>query len=174
MSTFSLLKDWSLDISNVHGKYEIGNDTDSFEDIKTLKPVFSFDYISLNESLFCFNGTSLGRKEYLSLLTGLQSVSSHTYKTLNSEYRFHFHEVKWDEVEFSASDFHKCIYGEGYNGETDITPYQFKVFGIARVIGFLYRGVFYLILFDVGHNAYKRKDGRKRKKKGKIARTSKH
>lgn len=173
MSTFELLNEWELNVSDVHSKYKIGNDTDSFEEIKHLKPIFSFDYISLNKSVFCFDGETLGRKEYKNLITGLQSVSSYTYNTLNSEYRFHFHEVKWDEVEFSASDFHKCIYGENYNGETDITPYQFKVFGKARVIGFLYKGVFYLILFDVGHNGYKRKDGQKKKKKGKIRVASK-
>lgn len=166
MSTFDLLNEWELNISDIHGKFEIGNDTDSFEEIKHLKPVFSFDYISLRKSVFCFNGTTLGRKDYQNLITGLQSVSTFTYNELNSEHCFHFHEIKWADVEFSASEFHKCIYGQQYNGEVDITPYQLKVFGKARIIGFLYKGVFYLILFDVGHNAYKRKDGLKKKKKG--------
>lgn len=167
MSNFDLLKNWEINISDALGKYKIGNNTDSFEEIKHLKPVFSFDYISLKESEYCFNGNTLGKKDYLNLIKGLQLVSCYTYYQLNKEYRFHFHEIKWEDVEYSVSDFHKCVYGNQYEGETDITPYQFKVFGKARVVGFLYRGVFYLIMFDVGHNGYKRTDGLKKKKKGK-------
>lgn len=173
MSTFDLLNEWEIDIVEAHSKYEIGKNTDSFEEIKHLKPIFSFDYISLKKSIFCFDGTNLGRKEYLNLIKGLQSVSQFTYHQLNANYRFHFHEIKWEDVTFSASDFHKCIYGNRYKGEEDITPYQFKIFGKARIVGFLYKGVFYLIMFDIGHNAYKRQDGQKRTKRNKKGATKK-
>lgn len=46
MNTFAKLKEWEISISEAHSKYEIGKGTDAFEDIKDLKPVFSFDYVS--------------------------------------------------------------------------------------------------------------------------------
>ena len=138
MGTFDLLKEWEISIPDVHCKYKVGEKSDVFEDVKELKPVFSFDYVSLKGGTFCFNGSSLGRKDYTKLIQALKNISSHTYKTLNDEYRFHFHNINWDDVTISESDFYKCIYNE-YNGEKDITPYQFKVFEEARIIGFLYK-----------------------------------
>lgn len=156
MSTFDLLKEWDISITEAHSKYEVGKKTDAFEDVKGLKPVFSFDYVSMKNGLFCFNGNTLGRKDYVKLIKSLKDVSSYTYEVMNQEYRFHFHEIDWNEVAVSESDFYKCIHGE-YHEEKDINPYQFKVYEEARVIGFLYRGVFYLVMFDRGHRAYKRK-----------------
>lgn len=156
MNTFAKLKEWEISISEAHSKYEIGKGTDAFEDIKDLKPVFSFDYVSMRNGFFCFNGKTLGRKDYIKLIKALKDVSLYTYETMNKEQRFHFHDINWNDVTISESDFYKCIYEE-YHGEKDITPYQFKVYGEARIIGFLYRGVFYLVMFDRGHRAYKRK-----------------
>lgn len=159
--SFDLLKEWDISISEAHSKFSIGKQTDAFDDIKELKPIFSFDYISMKNSSFCFNGQTIGRQDYIKLFKSLKNISSYTYETLNKEYRFHFHEVDWKDTSLSASDFYKCIY-ETYNGEEDITAYQFKVFEEARIVGFIYRGVFYLVLFDRGHNVYKRKDKKKR------------
>ena len=156
MSTFDLLKEWEIPIIEAHAKYEIGKETDVFDDVKNLKPIFSFDYVSMKNGFFCFNGNTLGRKDYVKLIKSLKEVSLYTYETMNKEYRFHLHSIDWDDVTVSESDFYKCIYGE-YHGEKDITPYQFKVYEEARIIGFLYRGVFYLVMFDRGHRAYKRK-----------------
>lgn len=65
----------------------------------------------------------------------------------------------------AKSDFLKCIYKDmrkdDYD-EDDITAYQFKVYEEARIVGFIYRGIFYLVMFDRGHNAYKRKDKKKK------------
>lgn len=137
-------------------KYLSGERSDDFYKVKHLKPVFAFDFLSLNKTEFCFNGELVGSRDLFALLKGLKSVSTCTYEQMSKEYRFHFHSIDWEDVSVSASDFYKCINGN-YNGEEDITAYQFKVFEEARVIGFIYRGVFYLVMFDRGHNAYKRK-----------------
>ena len=142
MGSFDLLNEWEISISDSLGKYELGVGSDKFEEIAELKPTFSFDYISLDHKTFGFTGKLLSKLPY---------------KTLNQEYQYHFHDIKWEDVDLSKSDFYKCIYEDKYNGEDDITPYQFKVYEEARVIGFVYRGVFYLVMFDRGHNAYKRK-----------------
>jgi hypothetical protein len=153
MSGFDLIKERSLSISEVHSKYMMGERSDAFEDIKNLKPVFSFDYASIKESDFCFNSKLLGRKELVKLIESFKDISKYSYETMSREYRFHFHEVKWGDVTISESDFYKCIYGNS-NEERRITAYQFKVYDKARIIGFIYKGVFYLVLFDRGHNAY--------------------
>lgn len=160
-NTFDLLREWDIPIEKAHAKYEIGKKSDAFEDVKELKPTFSFDYVSMKNGNFCFNGKTLGRNDYVKLIKSLKQVSSCTYNVMNKEDRFHFHDIDWKDVDISQSDFYKCIY-ENYNGENDITAYQFKVYEEARIIGFIYRGVFYLVMFDRGHNAYKRKDNKHR------------
>ena len=137
------------------GKYKVGLDSDQFEAIKHLKPVFAFDYLCEDSSEFSFTG-ALGAADYKKLMKGLKRLSQNTYETLNREAQFHFHDVKWQDVTVKESDFNKCIYGSGEK-KGDLTPYQVKVFEEARLIGFLYVGVFYLVMFDRGHNAYKRK-----------------
>ncbi|MFR7821849.1 MAG: hypothetical protein ACLU30_00485 [Odoribacter splanchnicus] len=89
-------------------------------------------------------------------MKGLRSISEHTYEYMNRENRFHFHEIKWEDVTVKKSDFYKCI-SRKENSDEEICAYQFKVFEEARIIGFLYKGIFYLVMFDRGHNAYKRK-----------------
>lgn len=157
MGSFDLLNKWDISIRDSLGKYELGVGSDNFEDIADLRPTFSFDYLSLDHKTFGFTGKLLGNKDYKKLLKALKKISKLPYRVLNQEYQYHFHDIKWEDVSLSKSDFYKCIYEEQYNGEDDITPYQFKVYEEARIIGFVYRGVFYLVMFDRGHNAYKRK-----------------
>lgn len=137
-------------------KFTLGEKTDDFQRIKHLNPVFAFDFISLNKSNFCFDGKLLGREDYVKLMKSLKNISSYTYEMIDKEYRFHFHEIDWDDVTVSKSDFYKCI-SKNHKSEEEIEVYQFKVYEEARIIGFLYMGVFYLVMFDRGHNAYKRK-----------------
>ncbi len=140
----------------VNTKYEIGKDSDIFDQIKHLKPVFAFDYLCEDVSEFSFAGNILGTGDYRKLMKGLKRLSSCTYDFLNRNPQFHFHDVDWNDVTVKESDFNKCVFGSNDN-DGDLTPYQVKVFEEARLIGFLYKGVFYLVLFDRGHNAYKRK-----------------
>lgn len=137
-------------------KFTLGEKTDDFQRVKHLNPVFAFDFISLNRGDFCFDGKLLGRDDYVKLMKSLKSISSYTYEMLDKEYRFHFHEIDREDVTISKSDFYKCI-SKNCKGEENIDAYQFKVYEEARIIGFLYMGVFYLVMFDRGHNAYKRK-----------------
>ncbi|HAT61844.1 MAG TPA: hypothetical protein DCS83_04735 [Prevotella sp.] len=44
------------------------------------------------------------------------------------------------------------------NGCDYLDVYQLKVFGKARVLGFLYNAVFFLVIYDISHEAYKRQD----------------
>jgi hypothetical protein len=157
VSGFDLIKERNLSIPEVHSKYMTGERSDAFEDIKRLKPIFSFDYVSIKGSDFCFNSTLLGRRELVKLIESFKDISKYSYEAMSKEYCFHFHEINWNDVTISESDFYKCIYGDS-NEERRITAYQFKVYDKARIIGFIYKGVFYLVMFDRGHNAYPRRN----------------
>ena len=149
----------------INDSFTVGEKSDEFESIKHLHPRFAFDFVSWKSSVFCFNSENLGVRDYAKLIKAFKDISSQTYETMNREHRFHFHEIQWGEVEASKADFIKCIYQnkkEYLSEEDDITASQFKVYEEARIIGFIYQGIFYLVMFDRGHNAYKRKDRKKR------------
>lgn len=163
MGNFDDIKEWELNVSDIHRKYRLGDNSDAFEEIKGLKPIFAFDYISLNQTSFCFNSKLMGGRDFHKMLKSLKSISKYTYETINTDNRFHFHEVKWEDVTISKADFEKCIYEqEKVKAKGDITPYQFKLFQEARVFGFIYKGVFYMVMLDRNHNGYKRKDRKRR------------
>ena len=111
--------------------FVIGDRSDEFASIKHLHPRFAFDFISLSGSGFCFNSTDLGYRDYHKLLKAFKDLSSQTYEVMNREYRYHFHDIDWDDVTVAKSDFLKCIYKDirkdDYD-EDDITAYQFKVY----------------------------------------------
>ncbi len=148
------------------GKYQIGIKSHKVVDAARLKPKFAFDYISDRGTLFCFNATHLGRKNYLGLINGLKAASKLTFKELESSRTYHFHAIDFNDVTIRKSDFYKAISGD-YSDDDYIIPYQIKVFKEERVIGFLYNGTFYLVMFDSGHKAYERKDSRKSRTKKK-------
>lgn len=138
------------------GKYRIGLKSHKVVDVEKLKPKFAFDYVSVRRNVFCFNATHLGRNNYVGLINGLKEASKMTFKELEDSHTYHFHDIDFDEVSIKKSEFYKAILGK-YDGEDYIIPYQMKVFKEERVIGFLYDGTFYLVMFDSGHNAYNRK-----------------
>lgn len=145
-------------------KFIVGEKSDDFKDIKTLKPTFAFDYISLKGGTFCFNSEKLGRSSYIDLIKGLKEVSAYTYEELNANHTYHFHDMEFDDISIRKSDFYKCILGS-YSDEDYITPYQFKTVNKSRVVGFLYKGVFYIVMCDRDHEAYKHEDNKKKRKK---------
>lgn len=145
-------------------KFIVGEKSDDFKDIKTLKPTFAFDYISLKGGTFCFNSEKLGRSSYIDLIKGLKEVSAYTYEELNASHKYHFHDMQFDDISIRKSDFYKRILGS-YSDEDYITPYQFKTVNKSRVVGFLYKGVFYIVMCDSDHEAYKQEDNKKKRKK---------
>jgi hypothetical protein len=141
-------------------KYLFGEAANRLNEIKQHRPVFAFDYISLNNSDFCFNSSLLnGQKDYHKLFQSFKNISNKSYDELSSNYAYHFHEVNFDDVSISQSDFLKCLVPDVSKINPDHSPtvYQFKAFEEARVLGFVSKMVFYLVFFDRNHKAYKRK-----------------
>jgi len=120
----------------------------------------------LDNGKYSFNSAATNAKDYHKLIKGLKDASSFTYDFMSSNDRFHFHDIKWSDVDISESDFYKCIQNP-YKGEKDLTVYQFKVFEEARVLGFIYKSVFYLVMFDRQHKAYDRDRARAKRRRGK-------
>lgn len=153
MGNFDELLQASVSIPAAHGRFQIGKKSDEFDEIQYLRPVFSFEYACMDNSAFSFRFNAISAKDYQKLIDGLKGASTATYQSMSANYRYHFHEVKWNDVSVAESDFYKCIQNP-YKGVRDLTVYQFKVFGEARVIGFIYRSIFYLVMFDRNHRAY--------------------
>lgn len=139
-------------------KYSLGSECNKINEIKELKPFFAFDYLSLNKSFFCFNSNLISLNDYKRFFDRLKTLSDLTWQQMSVDKSFHFHDVDFSEITSSESDFVKCLSKKNTQSE-DIMPtvYQFKIFEEARIYGFFYKGVFYLVWFDRNHNNYKRK-----------------
>jgi hypothetical protein len=141
-------------------KYKIGEKGFSFHAIKELKPVFAFDYLSLNCTDLCFNSKSLEIKDYVGLFEGLKKISNITYEKMKVNPAFRFHQIDFDakNVSLSRSKFKQILSPKEdllSDGELP-TLYQFDLQYVqkARVAGFLYKGVFYLVFYDRDHLIY--------------------
>jgi len=141
-------------------EYSFGKLSNKLRDLIQDKPFFSFKFTSLQKGDFCFNSVKIdGAKDYISLIKGLKRISDLTYDTLSRNSAFHFHEVDFNDVTIKESDFIKCISRNPEQVDLEQIPtlYQIKVFRESRVMGFFYSKIFYLVFFDVNHDAYKRK-----------------
>ncbi|MBL7804370.1 MAG: hypothetical protein JNL02_11585 [Saprospiraceae bacterium] len=152
-------------VSTIQGlsKYRIGDLNVDFHDILKLKPIFAFDYVSLNNEELCFNCGDLETKDYIGLIEGLKKVSALTYSELDKQKAFRFHVVNFDDkrVSITRDQFRSLLTTRPELLPDDQLPtlYQFDLQYIreARVCGFIFRGVFYLIWYDRNHIIYPQK-----------------
>ncbi|MFA8299149.1 MAG: hypothetical protein ACEPOV_03210 [Hyphomicrobiales bacterium] len=148
--------------NHLQERYKLGSGSDKIAEVKNLRPIFAFDYLSLSKTNVCFNSKVINqKKDYLKLLEGLKKISSKTFDDLTRDKNYHFHSVDFSnvKVKVSENDFLKCLVSDSRKIDDSIKPtvYQFKIFEEARILGFLYRGIFYLVWFDRQHEVYKRK-----------------
>jgi hypothetical protein len=125
------------------------------------RPVFGFDYLSLNQGPFCFNNPAIPSRDFVELLRRFQRISLLTYseiqdKTIGNGY--HFHEVEKHRLNSHglADEFQKKLVGR-----TRALPpvYQFALYtdknAAPRVLGYIGKwGIFYLLWLDYGHLLY--------------------
>jgi hypothetical protein len=147
---------------NESSRYKLGEIGYHFHHIKKMQPIFAFDYISLNQGDKCFNCTAYTVSDYIGLLEGLKKVSQFTYEKLHDTKSFRFHKVKFDEknVALTRKEFKQILTQKEDSLEDEELPnvWQFDLQYIAkaRVAGFLYKGVFYLVWYDRNHLIYPR------------------
>jgi|GEM_PF-944360 hypothetical protein len=143
-------------------KYKLGEQGYSFHAIRDLKPTFAFDYLSLSGSELCYNSDKLTAKDYLGLLEGLKKVSSISYNELKVRPNYRFHQIDFDNpsVSISRRDFKAILtFKETLLKDEELPSlYQFDIQYVqkARVCGFLYKGIFYLVWYDRNHTIYPR------------------
>ncbi len=146
-----------------HGsKYQIKEKGYSFYDIRNSKPIFAFDYLSLNGTQLCYDNNSLAIADYVGLLACLKDISHKTYQTLKETPNYRFHQINFDDkrVAISREQFKLMLVPRSELLSDDELPtlYQFDLNYIreARACGFLFKGVFYLVWFDRFHQIYPR------------------
>ena len=143
-------------------KYQIGESGYSFHDIKKQTPIFAFDYLSLEETELCFNCSKFKIEDFIGLFDGLKKISKIPYETLKTVPIYRFHSIDFDDnrVTISRKDFKaKLSFKEELLTDEQLpTLYQFDIQYVqeARVCGFLYKGVFYLVWYDRYHKIYPR------------------
>jgi hypothetical protein len=148
------------EIKKHKSKYNLGEKGFSFYEIRELKPVFAFDYLSLNGTNLCYNSSDLTINDFIGFLDGLKRNSSITYNELrtNKYYRFHPIDFDNDNISISRKDFKKTLtFKEEFLSDEELpTLYQFDLHYSqkARACGFLFKGVFYLVWFDNNHIIY--------------------
>ena len=148
------------DIKKIKAKYQLGESGMSFYEIRELKPVFAFDYLSLERTPLCFNSVGLDVDDYIGFLDGLKRNSAKTYHELstNRYYRFHSIDFDNDNISITRKHFKQALTNkeELLDDEELPTLYQFDLHyhQKARACGFLFKGVFYLIWFDKDHIIY--------------------
>jgi hypothetical protein len=141
-------------------KYTLGSEGYTFGDIKSLKPTFAFDYLSLTGGKYCFDSNKLVKEDYLGLLKGLRKVSDTSYQTLHDTRGYRFHKVDFNDprVTIKRIQFKKILTNKPEELRDEELPnlWQFDIQYVqeARVCGFLYKGVFYLVWFDRNHEIY--------------------
>lgn len=141
-------------------KYKIGVKGLSFYDIREMKPIFAFDYLSLNQSELCYDCNKLSADDYLGFLTALKINSQFTYNHLRTTPNFRFHPIDFDKDNLSIKrkDFKKVLTykPDELTDEELPTLYQFDLHykQKSRACGFLYKGIFYLVWFDKNHIIY--------------------
>lgn len=148
------------DILKQNAKYSLKQKGYSFHDIKNTRPVFAFDYISLYRSELCFNNDKLSVVDYNGFLGCLKDISNKTYQVLKETPNYRFHQVDFNDkrVSLTRKQF-KAILAprEDLLSDDELpTLYQLDLNYIreARVCGFLFKGVFYLVWFDRFHKIY--------------------
>lgn len=141
-------------------RYKVGEAGLSFYDIREMKPVFAFDYLSLTSSALCFNCGTLTSNDYLGFLTALKTNSQFTYNELRTNPNFRFHTIDFDKdnISIKRKDLKNALSfkpDEITDGELP-TLYQFDLHykQKSRACGFLYKGVFYIVWFDKNHLIY--------------------
>lgn len=145
---------------NSLSKYKVGEQGIPFHSVKRLKPIFAFDYLSLNKSDLCCNQKTIRKEDLIGFLEGLKKISNFTYEEMKRTRALRFHSINlWDKkVSLNPIDFLKIL-APSNRGMTENelpTLYQFDLqYKIeARAVGFLFKGIFHIVWYDRYHVIY--------------------
>ncbi|HTC00233.1 MAG TPA: hypothetical protein VK705_06080 [Ferruginibacter sp.] len=136
-----------------------------FKSISDLKPVFSYKYLSLNQSDFCYNNPQLDLLDFFELFKVKRELSALRFEEIEPINKYHFHHVKSNkkEVKELIKKFKVFVKNETGTDDYDLPEiYQFSVYTTdkkaPRVFGFLGKeGLFNIVWLDLNHDIYPKK-----------------
>lgn len=147
-----------------HSRFELGKAGLQLHEVYNMNTRFAFDYICMDgTSDFAFNHRNLSLKDLNGFIDGLKKISKETYKTLKETPAFRFHPINFDDkrVTIKRDDLRNLLTTRASQLPDDQLPTLYQVdiqyTQAARICGFLYGGLFYILWYDRFHKIYPQK-----------------
>jgi len=126
-----------------------------FHRVENYPPIFSYKYLSLNGSRYCFDCSDIEKNDYKDLLFVQNQLSRESYSSLGRN--FHFHWIRDHKPLQRVRKLFEALIKK-YKISEDAIP-DFFQFAVStgprkspRVIGFIGKlGIFHLLFFDLDH-----------------------
>ena len=146
-------------------KYKVGDTIPTMPEIENLTFVFAFDYLSLEQSEYCFNNPSVTKDDFIKIFKLKKELSKITIKDIQDRLKrqFHFHYIDLNTKTFLI-DRLKTLFNYKKFISVDKLPslYQIAVYTdnnleqAPRIVGFFGKyAVFHILWLDYHHNIYK-------------------
>lgn len=146
-------------------KYKIGDIIPKIPEIENLTFVFAFDYLSLEQSKFCFDNPNITQTDFIKLYTLKKELSKITVKDIQDKFKksFHFHIIDFNSKKFLIDPFKKLLnYPKFIEVYKLPSLYQIAVYTdntsdkAPRIVGFFGKyAVFHILWLDYNHDIYK-------------------
>lgn len=144
-----------------------GDEIYHFVNVEDYSPIFSFKYVSMKQTDFCFDSTDVLKEDYHAILNLFKRVSDLSYRDIYdySKKEFRFHSIDSSKLANTKYEEFKQLIEARIGTTRDQLPtlYQLAVYtnigGKApRIIGFLDKlGLFHIIWFDYHHKLFPQK-----------------
>lgn len=136
-------------------EYNFRDESPPFHEVKDYKPKFSYQYLSFDESEYCFNNPSITKSDYIDLLEIKKELSNQSVDDLYKSY--HFHIISFNKPRKRVEGLFKEKFKD-IKIKQDAIPEFYQFAGskdetkIQRVIGFFGQlGEFHIVWFDFEH-----------------------
>lgn len=146
-------------------KYKIGDIIPKIPEIENLTFVFAFDYLSLEQTGYCFDNPNITQNDFFKIFRLKKELSKITIKDIQDQFKrhFHFHSIDLNIKKFLLEPLKKLL---NYSKFIEVyklpTLYQIAVYTdntldkAPRIIGFFGKhAVFHILWLDYEHDVYK-------------------
>ncbi len=153
------IPDYEENLPNL--KYTFGDDVSFTPFSINVTPTFAYDYISLDQSSFCFNNPKMMGRDFCGYFFAVKEISSQKVSSLFDGSKNHFHIINLTEKGFLIRMIKKQLGIKKYVDSNQLPIVaQFEVETDSerespRVIFFLGRfGTFHILFYDREHSTY--------------------
>jgi hypothetical protein len=147
-------------------KFRIG---DSFpkkmKDLDSYTFTFAFDYLSMQNTKFCFNNPNITKEDYIKLFELKKELCNMKVADIQNIHnkKYHFHTIDLLEKTFLFNPLKKLLNVKYIDTEKFPPLFQIALYTdneklkAPRIIGFFGRyAIFHILLFDYGHEIYRK------------------